>query len=139
MNARQPPAGTPADTGLAAPAAAHEDGLADLQARVKRLVESPSYRQADEDAAFLQRPEMCGVRLQLDFWKTEEILQRRRINHTVVVYGSTRLVEPGKARQRLDGAHRAEAFPDDRECARACSGRAFVRQERVLSRGTRTG
>ncbi len=30
--------------------------------RVQRLVESPSYRQADEDLAFLQRPEMCALR-----------------------------------------------------------------------------
>ena len=123
MIASQPPAGVQQAAGPIAPAptAASEQGedAAELQARIKRLVESPSYRQADEDASFLQRPEMCGVRLQLDFWKTEEILQRRRIDQTVVVYGSTRLVEPGKAHQRLDGARRAlDAFPNDAECVR---------------------
>jgi uncharacterized protein (TIGR00730 family) len=88
--------------------------------RVRRLIESPSYRQADEDRAFLQRREMCGVRLQLDFWKTEEILQRHRIVHTIVVYGSTRLIEPAAARERLDAARQALAeAPSDPECLRA--------------------
>ncbi|MEM5365840.1 LOG family protein [Paraburkholderia azotifigens] len=57
--------------------------------------------QADEDLAFLRRPEMCGVRLQLDYWKTEESLQRHGIEHTIVVYGSTRILAPAVARQRL--------------------------------------
>jgi hypothetical protein len=38
---------------------------ADIRARVQRLIGSPSYEQADRDQAFLLRPEMCGVRLQL--------------------------------------------------------------------------
>ncbi|WP_409259889.1 hypothetical protein [Paraburkholderia sp. MM5384-R2] len=46
-----------------------------LSPRVRHLLESPTYLQADEDASFLQRPEMCGVRLQLDYWKTEESLK----------------------------------------------------------------
>lgn len=79
---------------------------ADARERVKRLVASPSYRQADEDRDFLLRPEMCGVRLQLDFWKTEEILLLHGIKHTVVVYGSTRIVEPHAARERLREADR---------------------------------
>jgi uncharacterized protein (TIGR00730 family) len=87
--------------------------------RVQRLVESPSYQQADEDLAFLQRPEMCGVRLQLDYWKAEELLQRHQIDHTVVVYGSTRLTEPGVAQQRLEAAQRAlDAAPGDPVCRR---------------------
>jgi uncharacterized protein (TIGR00730 family) len=87
--------------------------------RVQRLVESPSYRQADEDLSFLQRPEMCGVRLQLDYWKAEELLQRHHIDHTVVVYGSTRIIEPGAAQLRLEAAQRAlDAAPGDSACMR---------------------
>ncbi|NRO96948.1 cytochrome D ubiquinol oxidase subunit II [Paraburkholderia sp. NMBU_R16] len=90
--------------------------------RVRQLIASPSYRQADEDRAFLLRPEMCGVRLQLDFWKTEEILQRHGIEHTIVVYGSTRLIEPAAAQQRLDAARQALAgAPSDPQCRRAAA------------------
>ncbi|SDI33623.1 TIGR00730 family Rossman fold protein [Paraburkholderia phenazinium] len=100
--------------------------------RVQRLVESPSYRQADEDLAFLQRPEMCGVRLQLDYWKAEELLQRHQIDHTVVVYGSTRLVEPGVAQQRLETAQQAlDNAPVDPLCKR----NVMVAQ-RVLEKST---
>ena len=80
---------------------------AELRLRIQRLTESPSYRQADEDLAFLPRPEMCGVRLQLDYWKAEELPQRHQIDHTIVVYGGTRLAEPGVARHRFEDARRA--------------------------------
>jgi len=88
---------------------ADHDSETEARERVRRLVASPSYQQADEDRAFLLRPEMCGVRLQLDFWKTEEILRRQGIDHTVVVYGSTRLIDPESAEQRLSAARQALA------------------------------
>jgi uncharacterized protein (TIGR00730 family) len=87
--------------------------------RVDSLMASASYRQADEDRAFIMRPDMCAVRLQLDFWKTEESLQRHGIEHTVVVYGSTRLIEPQAARQRFELAEQTLACaPSDTGCAR---------------------
>lgn len=93
---------------------------AEARERVRRLIASPSYQQADEDRDFLLRPQMCGVRLQLDFWKTEEILQRHGIEHTVVVYGSTRLIEPQAAERRLISAQQALArAPSDSSYARA--------------------
>ncbi|XUW90501.1 LOG family protein [Burkholderia sp. M6-3] len=86
-----------------------------LPPRVRRLVENPTYLQADEDLGFLRRPEMCGIRLQLDYWKTEESLQRHEIRHTIVVYGSTRIPEPGNARRRVRDARRAlQERPDAR-------------------------
>ncbi|WP_200828886.1 LOG family protein [Caballeronia choica] len=97
--------------------------------RVQRLLDSPSYRQADQDPAFLERPQMCGVRLQLDYWKTEELLLRHRIEHTVVVYGSTRIPEPSAARRKLDAARAAlRARSGDAELAQA------VRVARSLAR-----
>ncbi len=81
-------------------------GTTGRASRVRGLIESPTYLQADEDLAFLRRPEMCGVRLQLDYWKTEESLQRHTIHHTIVVYGSTRIPAPSVARQRIRHARR---------------------------------
>jgi uncharacterized protein (TIGR00730 family) len=76
----------------------------DATLRVQRLLDSPSYVQADQDAAFLQRPDMCGVRLHLDYWKTEELLRRHGIDHTIVVYGSTRIDDPAHGRSKLEAA-----------------------------------
>jgi hypothetical protein len=85
----------------------------ELSPRVCRLVESPTYLQADEDALFLHRREMCGVRLQLDYWKTEERLQKLNIDETIVVYGSTRIIDLHLARRRFGDSQRALAAHSD--------------------------
>ncbi len=79
----------------------------DAPSRVRRIMESPGYRQADQDVEFLQQPQMRGVRLQLDYWKAEDLLQAHGIEHTIVVFGSTRIAEPAQARRRLDAARAA--------------------------------
>ncbi len=71
-------------------------------ARVKVLLQSPSYLQADEDVSFLERDESRGVRLQLDFSKPEILLKEAGVLNTIVVYGSTRIVEPGTALRRVE-------------------------------------
>ena len=92
------------------------DDDAEAPERVRRLLESPSYREADEDPVLLQQPQMRGVRLQLDYWKAESLLQAHAIEHTIVVFGSTRIPEPAEARRRLEAARAAlAAFPDDTE------------------------
>jgi uncharacterized protein (TIGR00730 family) len=80
-------------------------GLEDPEApeRVRAILESPGYRQADRDVDFLQRDETRGVRLQIDYQKAELLLERHAIRHTVVVFGSTRIAEPHAARLEVDG------------------------------------
>lgn len=70
-------------------------------ARVAALVESRSYRQADQDVDFLNRDDVRGLRLQLDYWKPELLLEEHGIRATVVVLGSTRLLEPSAARRKV--------------------------------------
>jgi uncharacterized protein (TIGR00730 family) len=92
-----------------APKAAEEDPEA--RGRVQAILESPSYRRPDDDVGFLGRDEMRGVRLQLDYLKPELLLEDHDIRHTIVVFGSTRILEPAAARRRVDeltaqlGAH----------------------------------
>lgn len=89
-------------------------------ARLRALLESPTYRPADEDPAFLKRADIRGVRLQLDYLKAEKHLSDAGIRHTIVVFGSTRICEPAAARRQLDAAvARAAAAPDDPGLARA--------------------
>jgi len=84
-------------------------------ARVKTLLESPSYRQADRDVDFLNQDNTRGVRLQLDYLKPELLLEQHGINHTIVVYGSTRIQEPQAARGRVDALTAALAGDPDNE------------------------
>jgi uncharacterized protein (TIGR00730 family) len=71
--------------------------------RIKAIMESPSYRQADQDIDFLNQDETRGVRLQIDYEKPEFLLQQHGIHHTIVVFGSTRIHEPATAQLRVDG------------------------------------
>jgi uncharacterized protein (TIGR00730 family) len=70
--------------------------------RVQAIMQSPSYRRSDQDLDFLARGELRGVRLQLDYSKTELALEQQAIAHTIVVYGSTRICEPMAARSNVD-------------------------------------
>jgi len=96
---------------------AEED--AGAPARVRAILESPSYRQADRDPEFLNLDATRGVRLQIDYLKPELLLQRHGVEHTIVVFGGTRIREPGAARRRLEAARAAAAErPDDAEARR---------------------
>lgn len=123
---RAPPRRVPLPQSRPKPAA--EDVTA--PARVRRLLASPSYIPADEDTAFLRRPETRGVRLQLDYFKAEDLLRAHRVEHTIVVFGSTRIPEPIAARRRLERA-RAAAAAAPRDARRR---RAAEIAERVVEK-----
>jgi len=66
---------------------------------------APSDRR-EGDSEFLARPELRPVRLLLDYWKPELGLSDQGVLHTIVVFGSTRLVDPEIAAARLAEAER---------------------------------
>lgn len=91
----------------------------DAPARIEALKKSPSYRPADQDVAFLNRNDTRGVRLQLDYLKTENLLEEHGILHSVVVFGSTRIPEPAMAARRVAELTEAvESDPHDPELQR---------------------
>jgi len=82
--------------------------------RVQAILESPCYRQADQDPAFLQRDDTRGVRLQIDYLKAELLLEQRGVRHTIVVFGSTRIPERAAAvRQVEEQQRRLQERPHD--------------------------
>ena len=80
---------------------------------------SPGYRRADQDVDFLGRGETRGARLALDYLKPELLLSEQGVEHTIVVFGSTRIPEPAEADRRVSEL-RAElaARSDDKGLAR---------------------
>ena len=95
----------------------HEDPAA--ADRIATILASPSYGAADHDLSFLASDELRGVRLQLDYEKAELFLERHRIAHTIVVFGSTRLSEPTIAAAHLAELEgRLAVTPGDTELAR---------------------
>ncbi|WP_442755269.1 TIGR00730 family Rossman fold protein [Methylocystis sp. JAN1] len=86
--------------------------------RVAALLASPAYREADSDVDFLISPEARGPRLELDYLKAELLLRRYGITDAIVVFGSTRIIEPKAAAARLAEARAmAAARSDDPEAA----------------------
>jgi uncharacterized protein (TIGR00730 family) len=70
--------------------------------RVLANMRAPGYRLADHDIDFLRRDDVRGVRLQMDYLKAELLLEEHRVQHSVVVFGSTRICEPAVARRRVE-------------------------------------
>ena len=102
----------------------------DAPAKLEKILNSPSYIQADRDIDFLARDDARAIRLQLDFLKPELFLNQHGVLHTIVVFGSTRIVEPVAAESKVAALRDAlAAAPEDREIQR----RLFV-AERVLAK-----
>ncbi len=70
--------------------------------RIQKIMKDPAYRQADRDADFLRLNEARGARLQIDYIKPELLLEEQGIEHTIVVFGSTRIPEPAEATRKVD-------------------------------------
>jgi uncharacterized protein (TIGR00730 family) len=109
---------------------------------LEKILSSPSYLKAQEDLAFLARPEQRGVRLQLELTKVETLLREEKVGSTIVVFGSTRIFEKDVAEARLRAAEaKAAASPADAaaqravETARRIAGKSrFYDEARELSR-----
>lgn len=88
-------------------------------ARVAAIMDSESYRQGDEDTAFLNRYNTRGLRLEIDYLKPELLLREHAIDNTIVVFGSTRIPEPRAASERVENLRGAlAARPEDERLAR---------------------
>lgn len=103
---------------------------ADAPLRTQAILASPSYRQADEDVDFLNLDETRGVRLQIDYLKTQLLLEQHQIQHTVVVFGSTRIPEPDAALCKVETLRQAlQEDPDNPTLQRR-----LAIAERILSK-----
>jgi uncharacterized protein (TIGR00730 family) len=96
---------------------------------LEAIFRSPSYRLAAQDTAFLDRPELRPVRVQLELLKPEIILAEQKVLSTIVVFGGTQFVPRPDAQARLDRAQSAlSQAPGDRALARE-----VARSERILA------
>ncbi len=102
----------------------------DVPQRMHALLNSPSYRRADEDVDFLKKDDARGLRLQADYLKTELLLQEYKIEHTIAVFGGTRIVEEAEAYRNLTAA--AEELANDPDNTTLQQKRSFA--ERILQK-----
>ena len=90
----------------------------------------PNYLLAEDDTAFLKRPELRPVRLQLELLKPETILEEHGVTSTLVVFGGTSIVERPEAERRLKLAQESLAA----DPTSAAKQRTAARAERVLAK-----
>ena len=64
-----------------------------LSNRLRAIVESPSYRLAQEDVDLLGQDDLRPLRLQLELFKPEQALREQGIDSTIVVFGSARVTD----------------------------------------------
>lgn len=97
---------------------------------LRRILQSPSYRVAYRDPDFLTSPALRPARMELELLKPELSFQRHDIRSTIVVFGSTRIVDPAVAQQQLERARTdlAEA-PHERR-----RQRAVARAQRIVDK-----
>lgn len=89
--------------------------------------ESNSHERADRDLELLARPELRPVRLLLEYLKPQLEFADSGIEHAIVVYASTRLLDPERARRRLaalEAAPPGERDEPQLERARAALARS---------------
>jgi len=105
------------------PLPGHQPKPAEEDRKAKRKLEvilnSPSYIPAQADTTFLNSDGARGVRLQLDYMKTERTLVEHGILNTIVVFGSTRLIQRATAEKKVVRLRRAlKRSPGDSELKR---------------------
>ncbi|MBR9866754.1 MAG: LOG family protein [Oceanospirillales bacterium] len=84
----------------------------------QQILDSASYRRADRDPDWIDSPEMRGIRLFLEYAKPQLTLLRANVRSTIVLFGGSRILEPGVAREQLEQAQKlALANPDDPQLA----------------------
>lgn len=69
--------------------------------KLQAILGSPSYVPAIEDVELLYSHSTRGVRLQLDYLKADMLLRQHGVQNTIVVFGSTRVVEPSVAQKNV--------------------------------------
>jgi uncharacterized protein (TIGR00730 family) len=74
----------------------------DPSGSIQRIRESPTYRLAEDDTAFMESDAARASRLALEFMRADTYLRRHRINSTVVVFGSSRIKSPAEAGRALE-------------------------------------
>ena len=80
------------------------------------ILDSNSYKLAQEDINFLRSDEMRGVRMLLEITKPELILEEQNIISTIIVFGGAKILEESSVQNAIDEVKNSlEKFPESIE------------------------
>ena len=66
------------------------------------ILDSNSYKLAQEDLNLLRSDEMRGVRMLLEITKPELVLEEQNIISTIIVFGGAKIVEKSSAQSKIE-------------------------------------
>ena len=66
------------------------------------IINSDTYKLANEDIDFLSRNEMRGVRMLLEITKPDLILEENKILSTIIIFGGASITEDSKTKEKID-------------------------------------
>jgi len=76
------------------------------------ILDSNSYKLAQEDINFLRSDEMRGARMLLEITKPELVLEKQKIISTIIVFGGAKIIEESSAQIKVDEVKNLlEKFP----------------------------
>jgi len=78
------------------------DNLERREKNLKLILDSNSYKLAQEDLNLLRGDEMRGVRMLLEITKPELVLEEQNIISTIIVFGGAKIVEDFSAHSKID-------------------------------------
>ncbi len=77
------------------------------------ILDSNSYKLAQEDINLLRKDEMRGVRMLLEITKPDLVLEEQNIISTIIVFGGAKIVEESSAQNKIDEVKKLlEKFPE---------------------------
>src|SRR5262249_61708000 len=77
-----------------------------------------TYRRAEQDGDYPPREALRGMRRDLEYLRADTILREHGVDHTIVVFGSTRIPEPMAARRMVEALRAAQSVsPNDKAAA----------------------
>jgi len=75
--------------------------------QIKAILASQSYQRADRDYDFINSDVARPMRLQLEYLKVQSVLERKKIEKTIVVFGGTRVIQQKRAELKFSKAKSA--------------------------------
>jgi len=66
------------------------------------IINSDTYKLAQEDIGLLSRNEMRGVRMLLEITKPDLILEENKILSTIIIFGGASITEESKTKEKID-------------------------------------
>lgn len=90
---------------------------------------------SDPDFEFMDQPELRPIRLQLEYLKPELAFEKLGVRSTIVVFGSTTLIDPDDAQRQLEEAEQASRLApgDERRDQRLQRARGELAKSRYYA------